>query len=304
MDRLLGMEIFVQAAERGSFSAAAQALKVSPGLVTKHIKSLEDHFGVDLFYRTTRRITLTEAGAILRARWQKILSDIGDAEAAVGCERLKVRGTLRISTPAAFGRLKIAPLVAEFAKLHPDLVVELLFNNNRFDPIAEGIDVAFRMSALSDQDAPNLVVRRIGTYGTIVCGAPSYLARHGRPMAVHDLTQHNCLGHRNEASAGINPWRFRGPAGTLAVAVRGSYLSNNTDALIAAAVQGNGLICLPRLMVGEEIAAEQLVPLILDYNPVEQAAYATWAASRNVSARIRKFIDFAVVHLAVARPSS
>lgn len=303
MDRLLGMEIFVQAAERGSFSAAAQALKVSPGLVTKHIKSLEDHLGVDLFHRTTRRITLTEAGAVLRARWQKILADIGEAEAAVGCEKLNVRGTLRISTPAAFGRLKVAPLVAEFAKLHPDLVVELLFNNNRFDPIAEGIDVTFRMSTLSDQDASNLVVRRIGTYGTIVCGAPSYLASHGRPEIIQDLTQHNCLGHRSEDSAGINPWRFHGPAGTMAVPVRGSYLSNNTDALIAAALQGHGLICLPRLMVDDEIEDEQLVPLVLDYRPVEQPVYATWAAGRNVSARIRKFIDFTVVHLAAARPS-
>lgn len=302
MDRLTGMEIFLQAAERGSFSAAAHALKVSPGLVTKHIKSLEEQFGVDLFHRTTRRVKLTDAGAILRSRWQNILAEIREAEAAVASERTKVQGTLRISTPGAFGRLKVAPLVADYAKLHPELVVELLFNNDRFDPIADGIDVAFKMSAFAE-DASNLIVRRVGVYEVVVCGAPSYFGQHGRPSAIDELTRHNCLGHRSETSPGITPWRFRGPEGVVTVPVSGSYLSNNTDALIAAAVQGHGLICLPRLMVFDEIAMESLTALELDCPPIERPVYASWAGNRNLSARIRTFIDYAVAHLPDCGPT-
>lgn len=301
MDRLTGMEIFLQAAERESFSAAAHALKVSPGLVTKHIKNLEEHFGVDLFHRTTRRVKLTDAGAILRSHWQKIFEEIGEAEAALGSERTKVRGTLRIATPGAFGRLKIAPLVAEYAKLHPDLVVEILFINDRFDPIADGVDVAFRMTGLGDGDASNLIVRRVGVYETVVCASSSYFADHGKPSSVDELARHNCLGHRNETSAGIAPWRFEGQDGVTSVSVSGSYMSNNTDALIAAAVQGHGLICLPRLMVGDEIAMRRLVPVDLDRRPVDRPVYASWPASRNLSARVRTFIDYAVAHLPEGR---
>lgn len=302
MDRLTGMEIFLQAAERGSFSAAAHALKVSPGLVTKHIKSLEEQLGVDLFHRTTRRVKLTDAGAILQSRWQNILAEIREAEAAVASERTKVQGTLRISTPGAFGRLKVAPLVADYAKLHPELVVELLFNNDRFDPIADGIDVAFKMSGFGENDASNMIIRRVGVYEVVVCGAPSYFGSHGRPSTIDELARHNCLGHRSETSHGISPWRFQNRGGVVAVPVSGSYLSNNTDALIAAAVQGHGLICLPRLMVFDEIATESLVTLELDCPPAERPVYAAWAANRNLSARIRTFIDYAVAHLSDRGP--
>jgi len=303
MDRLSGMTIFLQAAETGSFSAAARVLKVSPGAVTKHVATLEDHLGVRLFDRTTRQVKLTEAGAILRARWLNIFDAIAQADEAVGSRRLKVQGTLRISSPAAFGRLVIAPLLAEYGKLHPAVVTELLFNNDHADPVADGIDVAFQMAGRAGPETSNRIIRRIGVYDAVVCAAPSYLSTFSRPRLIEDLAQHNCLGHRTKTAPGVAPWSFQTPNGPLSVAVGGSFLSNSSDAVVAAAVQGSGVICPPRAMVRDEIAAGRLVPLALDYPPTDVLVYACWASNRHLAAKVRTFIDFIVAHVGDPDPA-
>ncbi len=303
MDRLSGMAIFLQAAEKGNFSAAARVLKVSPGAVTKHIATLENHLGVRLFDRTTRQVKLTEAGAILRSRWLNIFDEIAQADEAVGSRRQQVQGTLRISSPAAFGRLVIAPLLAEYGKLHPAVIIELLFNNDHADPVADGIDVAFKMTGLAGLETSNLIVRRIGIYNTVICAAPSYLSNHREPRRIDDLAQHNCLGHRNRAAPGIAPWSFQTPNGPLTMTVGGSFLSNSSDALIAAAVRGGGIICLPRLMVEDEIAAGHLVPLVLDYQCTDTLVYACWASNRHLAAKVRIFIDFVATRVADYDPA-
>ncbi|MBR0670413.1 LysR family transcriptional regulator [Neoroseomonas soli] len=289
LDRVTGMEVFSRVAALGSLSAAGRALGMSQTMVTKHMAALEERLGVKLLHRSTRRVTPTEAGRRYLELVDRILPDLAEAEALVAAERIEVSGTLRVNAPVSFGMRRLAPLLAGFSGRHPALTVDLGLNDRVVDLVEEGWDVAIRIGTLTDGA---LIARRIAPCPMMVCAAPAYLAAHGVPGSVHDLPGHNCLGYTLSRAVGAERWHF---AGDVSVPVRGTLRASNGDALLAAALEGLGIIYQPDFLVAEEVHNGRLVPLTLDVPPIElPGIHAVYPANRRPPAKLRAFIDFLV----------
>jgi DNA-binding transcriptional LysR family regulator len=283
------MEVFAKVAAAGSFSAAGRALGLSQTMVTKHIAALEARLGIKLFHRSTRRLSITEAGRNYLETSERILADIEAAEAAVAADRVEPRGLLRLNTSVAFGTRQIAPLLAEFAQRHPLVTVELGLNDRLVDLADEGWDLAIRIGSLSDS---SLIARRIAACRTVVCAAPSYLAARGNPRTVSSLTNHNCLGYTLSRVTGVDRWSF-GAQGEITVPVSGNLRANNGEALRTAAIAGHGLAYLPTFIVADDLRAGTLVALDLDQPTVQfGGVYAVFLPDRHPAAKVRAFIDF------------
>ncbi|TGE02525.1 LysR family transcriptional regulator [Methylobacterium nonmethylotrophicum] len=281
-DRLTGMHIFVRVAATGSLSAAARALGMSQSGVTKHVAALEDRLGARLFHRSTRRMTLTEAGRRYLEACERILAEIDEAEAAAGAEAAEPRGTLRLNVPVSFGVLQVAPALAEFGRAYPALTVELGLNDRPVDLIEEGWDLALRIGDLRDS---SLVARALARCRMCVCAAPSYLAAQGRPRRPADLAAHNCLGYTLASSDG---WRFEGGTATVA----GSLRASNGAALVAAAAAGLGVIYQPTFLVAEALRRGSLVAL--DLGPIPTLPiHAVMPSRRRPPAKVRVMVEFA-----------
>ncbi len=291
LDRLTGMQIFARVASLGSLSAAARTLGMSQTMATKHMGALESRLGVKLLHRTTRRLTLTEAGRNYLDAAERILTEVDEADAAAAAETVDVRGTLRLNVPVSFGSRQIAPLIPAFAKLHPALTIELGLNDRHVDLIEEGWDLVIRIGDMSGSD---LVARRIAACSMIVCAAPSYLQAHGTPGHVAELASHNCLLYTLSRASGADTWMF-GHDRKMQVPVAGALKANNGDALVAAAIAGQGIVYQPAFLVAREIAEGLLVPVMLDYPPMQlDGIFAAYPAQRRPPAKVRAFIDFLV----------
>src|SRR5262249_10765038 len=226
LDRLTGMQVFARVAALGSLSAAARALGMSQTMATKHIAAIEDRLGVKVLHRTTRRITLTEAGRRYLDPAERIIADLEEADAAASADRLEPRGTLRANVPVSFGVREIAPLLPEFTRLHPSLTVDLGLNDRVVDLIEEGWDLAVRIGQLTES---TMIMRKLASCRTALCAAPAYLAERGTPRKVSDLKDHNCLGYTLSRTLGSQRWSF-GTDGAVTVAVTGNLQANNGDA--------------------------------------------------------------------------
>lgn len=289
LDRLTGMEVFARVAATGSFSAAGRALGMSQTMVTKHIAALEARLGVKLLHRSTRRLSLTDAGRNYLEASERILTDMNAADAAVAAERIEPRGVLRLNVPVSFGERQVAPLLMEFAAAYPLVSIELGLNDRLVDLAEEGWDLAIRIGTLSNS---SLIARRVAPCRTIVCAAPSYLKARGMPRTVASLAEHNCLGYTLSRIAGIDRWTF-GAKDDVVVKVSGNLCANNGDALRAAAVAGQGIIYQPTFVVADELRSGTLVALKLDQPTVEFGGiYAVYLPDRNPAAKVRAFIDF------------
>jgi DNA-binding transcriptional LysR family regulator len=287
LDRLTGLEVFARVAGAGSLSAAARALGMSQTMVTKHIAALESRLGVKLFHRTTRRLSITEAGRNYLESSARILAEIEAADAAVAADRVEPRGLLRLNAPVSFGTRQIAPLLAEFAQRHPRVTVELGLNDRLVDLVEEGWDLAIRIGNLSNS---SLIARRIAPCRIVVCAAPSYLRARGTPRTVSSLADHNCLGYTLSQRTPIDRWVFGADVG---VQISGNLRANNGDALRAAAIAGQGIIHQPTFIVADDIREGRLVALALDQPTVELGGiYAVFLPDRHPPARVRAFIDF------------
>jgi DNA-binding transcriptional LysR family regulator len=287
LDRLTGLEVFARVAGAGSLSAAARALGMSQTMVTKHIAALESRLGVKLFHRTTRRLSITEAGRNYLESSARILAEIEAADAAVAADRVEPRGLLRLNAPVSFGARQIAPLLAEFAQRHPRVTVELGLNDRLVDLVEEGWDLAIRIGNLSNS---SLIARRIAPCRIVVCAAPSYLKARGTPRTVASLADHNCLGYTLSQRTPIDRWVFGDDVG---VQISGNLRANNGDALRAAAIAGQGIIHQPTFIVADDIREGRLVALALDQPTVELGGiYAVFLPDRHPPARVRAFIDF------------
>jgi len=299
LDRLTGLEVFARVAGTGSFSAAGRALGMSQTMVTKHIAALEARLGVKLLHRSTRKLSLTDAGRSYLEASERILTDMSAADAAVAAERVEPRGTLRLNAPVSFGERQIAPLLPEFATAHPLVSVDLGLNDRLVDLAEEGWDLAIRIGTLSDS---SLIARRIAPSRTVVCAAPAYLKVHGRPRAVADLARHNCLGYTLSRLAGIDRWTF-GEKGDVVVKVSGNLRANNGDALRAAAIAGQGIIYQPTFMVADALRSGALVALTFDRPTIQFGGiYAVYLPDRNPAAKVRAFIDFIAAKFAPEPP--
>lgn len=299
LDRVTSMQVFARVATLGSLSAAARVLGMSQTMATKHMAALEDRLGVKLMHRTTRRLTLTEPGRIYLEAVERILGDIDDADAAASAETLQVRGTLRLNAPVSFGMREIAPLLNELTRRHPALTIDLGLNDRQVDLIEEGWDLVIRIGSLANS---SMIARRLAPCRTVVCAAPSYLAAHGSPRTIAELENHVCLGYTLSRAVGADRWSF-GRDGKAVIAIRGNLKANNGDALVAAAIAGQGIIYQPTFLVAREINAGTLVPLKLDHEPYElDGIYAAYPADRRPPAKVRVTIDLLAEKLGSVPP--
>jgi DNA-binding transcriptional LysR family regulator len=299
LDRLTGLEVFNRVATVGSLSGAGRAMGMSQTMVTKHIAALEQRLGVKLFHRSTRRLSITEAGRSYLEASARILTELEAADSAVAADRVEPRGILRVNAPVSFGTRQIAPLLAEFSHRCPLVTIELGLNDRQVDLADEGWDMAVRIGSLGDS---SLIARRIAPCRTVICASPSYLQAHGRPRTHADLGQHNCLGYTLSRLTGADRWMF-GPRGDVVARVSGNLRSNNGDALRAAAVAGQGLVYQPTFMVADDLRAGTLVSVDLDQPPVEFGGiYAMSLPTPYPAAKLRAFIDFLVARFSPEPP--
>ncbi len=291
LDRLTGMQVFASVAALGSLSAAARSLGMSQTMATKHVAALEARLGLKLMHRTTRRLTLTEAGRTYLDAVERILGEVNAAEAEAAAGAVEVRGTLRLNAPVSFGVREIAPLIPHFLRNHTGITIDLGLNDRRIDLIEEGWDLAVRIGNMEDT---SLIARKLAPCRTVVCAAPAYLKEKGAPRTVDELAYHNCLGYTLSRSTGAGRWQF-GDEKKISVPVSGSLKANNGDALVAAAIAGQGIVCQPIFLVAREIAEGLLVPLRLDRQPAPlEGIFAVYPPDRRPPPKVRTFIDFLV----------
>lgn len=289
LDRVTAMRVFVRAVSAGSLSAAGRQLGMSPAMATKHLDALEAHLGVKLLHRTTRRLSLTEAGSDYLEACQRILPEIDEAEASAASQRIEARGLLRMNLPLSFGTRFIAPLLPAFSQRHPALKVELGLSDSVVDLLDGGWDMAIRIGRLTDSP---LQARKLGDCVEMVCVAPTYLDQRGVPRRVADLAQHNCLGYTLSSWADGKVWAF-GHDGSVRVAVHGDLAANNGDALLAAAVGGQGVIYQPDFIVSDAVKRGELVVVELDQPTYALGGiFAVYPPDRRPPAKVRVMIDY------------
>jgi DNA-binding transcriptional LysR family regulator len=292
MENFANLATFAKVVEEKSFSGAARKLGISLPVVSKRVGELEQQLGAKLLHRTTRRLSLTEAGSMIYQHCANIVAEADAVEAAISHLYSKPRGHLRVSAPLAFGLLEIAPAVPEFLARYPEVELELVFNDRIVDLAEEGIDVALRMTSTP---GPNLVARQLAEVRRVVCAAPAYLKRHGTPRNPADLAHHNCIFYSNVIP--LNEWQFKGEASDEVVTVTGNYRVNSTDALRQAAVAGLGIAMLPSYTVAAELKAKRLVALLTKYALHQSGIYAVYLPNRHLSPKTRVFIDFLLERL-------
>ena len=289
MDRLTSMAVFAKAVEAGSFSAAGEALSLSSQLVGKHVRMLEDHLGVQLLNRTTRRQSLTDAGRDFLERVHHILAEVEAAETFAEQSRATPRGRLRIDAPVTFGAHELARALPDYLARYPEVSVHLSLTDRMVDLVDEGFDAVFRVGALADS---SLIARPLRSYELMLCAAPDYLDRHGAPQTPDDLRNHECLGFATGELS--STWRFVGPAGPITIPIRSRFVVNSGQALLTAAVAGLGLIFQWSPLLRDEIAAGRLVHLLPDYAPPPRPMHILYAPDRRITPKLRSFIDFAI----------
>lgn len=293
---LAAMAVFARVAEANSFSGAARRLGVSKAAVSKQVARLERALGARLLNRTTRRLSLTEVGHAFYEHCARMLAEAEAAELAVSRLRSEPRGILRLTAPAAFGHLHIAPAIPDFLARYPELSVQMVMNDRVVDLAEEGYDVAIRMSS---DPAPNIVARRLAPIRWVVCASPAYLERFPAPREPQDLAGHNCLFYSFlEASS---DWRFLAGEGEVKVRVSGTFTASNSEALREAVLRGLGVAMLPTFTVGGDIQQRTLIALLPGFRPLGtfgSDVYAVYLPTRYLSPKVRAFVDFFVERFA------
>lgn len=291
MDKAAEMMIFARAVEEGSFSAAARDLDLTPSAVSKQIRRLEDRLGARLFNRTTRRISLTEAGQAYYERCARIIQEIEEAEDAITALNENPRGRLRVAATVSFGRMEILPRINQYLERYPDINMEFELTDHHVDLVEEGIDVAIQWR--EQMEDPSLIARKLCVNRRIICAAPSYLERHGVPRTPEELLEHNCLT-LSEMEL-FNDWEFEdAERGRRVLHVSGNFRANNVDALYQAALSGAGLARMSSWLVVPDIRAGRLVPVLPEYPHESSAFYVLYPHRRHLSRKVRTFVDFLV----------
>jgi DNA-binding transcriptional LysR family regulator len=289
MDRLLSMTVFAKAVELGSFSAAGEAMHMSSQLVGKHVQTLEQHLGVRLLNRTTRRHHLTEIGASYYERVKVILAEVEGAEGLAAETRATPRGRLRVNASVSFGAHALAPRLTEYMANNPEVSVDLSLSNGYVDAIDEGFDVVFRIGELADS---SLIARELAPYQLVLCAAPAYLERHPPIRTPLDLSAHECVGFSHTELR--THWTLEGPDGRVTVPVSGRFMANHGEAMLAVAIAGMGIMLQPLELVRAELDAGRLVRVLPAYSTPTRPMHILYAPDRRLTPKLRSFIDFAV----------
>lgn len=287
MDQLNAMRAFVRVVQTGSFSAAGRDMNTTQTTISKKVAALEKKLGVKLLTRGSRDHALTPTGTEYFEQCVAILDELDEAEARARSEVALPRGVIRIAAPVAFGRLVIAPHIAEFFSLYPEIKVDLVLSDRYADMVSDGIDVAIRARQLEDS---SLVARHLFNNPMMLLASPEYLTRYGVPKEPEELKQHNCLVFSNLKS--INVWRFIKDDKELSVTVNGNFQSDNGDVLLETALAGIGIVQLPNWMVSKHIKSGELKDIMGDYSGQTIPFNAIYPQNRYVPLKVRCFVDF------------
>lgn len=280
---------FHSVVKHSSFAKAAEELSLSPSGVSRIVTRLEERLGVRLVQRTTRSLSLTEAGAAFHARASQILADLMEAEAEVQKATAQPRGNLRMTASLMFGQHYITPLLDEVLARFPELSIDLTLSNRFVDIIDEGIDLAIRIGALSDS---RLIARRLCTNKRVLVASPAYVERRGEPKTPEELSEHATVIYTGFARP--REWKLVGPNGIVSVGVTGRLATNNLDVLVTTAKQGRGITVGPTMAVYDALASGELVRVLDDYEFEQSAIFAVYPSARQLSTKVRAVVDFLV----------
>lgn len=285
MDKLGDLEVFVQVVSAGSLSAAGRELGLSPAVVSKRLRRLEDRIGTRLLQRTTRQTSLTEAGQGYYERVIAVLAGLDEAEAFVTRRSQQARGVLKVSAPTSFGRMHIAPHLKAFMNANPDLSVQLVLSDRFVDIVADGFDIAIRIAELTDS---SLVARRLAPVRRILCATPSYLAAHGIPRSLDELEHHICLPPHNN-----DPWKLEGPDGTFQIRPVGRLSTNSSEVVRECVIAGLGIALRSTWDIFEELRDGRLVRVLPEIGGSRHVAvHAVYASRHFLPTKIRVFLDY------------
>jgi DNA-binding transcriptional LysR family regulator len=292
MDRLLSMEVFVATVDLGSFTAAANAFRITPAMVSKHITALEKRLGAPLLTRTTRRQNLTEIGKNYYENCKQIFEQIASAEAGAEAMGRKPKGLLRVNASLWFGSLTLAPIICDYLKHYPEVNVQLSLTDRYVDLVDEGLDVAIRIGKLADS---SLIARKLSMFQVAICASPEYLAEAGVPKTPDDLLRHQCLGFTNWQRQG--GWKLMQTQMGSKIGQAPRFESDSGQALLAAAVKGIGIIMMPRELLRPDIEAGRLIELMGDYVPPARPIHVVYPRARQSIPKVTSFVDFLVEEL-------
>ncbi len=288
MNKWEGVTEFVTVAEHGSFTKAAQQLKVSVAHISRQVSALEGRLDAILFYRTTRRVSLTELGEIYYQRCRPLLEALDEAEDAISDMQETAKGRLRLTAPVAFGELKIVPILNSLLADFPDLDLDLNLTNRQLDLVSEGLDLAIRVGHM---ESSRLKAKKLSERHLITCASPAYLKTYGEPYSLSELAHHSCL------LGTLDYWRYRESGQATNVKVTGRMRCNNGPALVEACLAGFGIVQLPDYYVAEALQDGKLTPLLSRFAPVSEGVWAVYPQNRHLSPKVRLVVDYMAKHL-------
>ncbi|BEI22334.1 Transcriptional regulator, LysR family, in formaldehyde detoxification operon [Vibrio fluvialis I21563] len=283
-----GVSEFVAVAETGSFTQAAKRLVTSVANVSRRIALLEERLGVKLLLRTTRKVSLTEAGQVYYQQCRALLEGLEQAELTVTQMQQTPRGKLKVTAPVTYGEQKIAPLLNDFLLQHPKLELELVLTNQKLDLIEQGVDVAVRLGQLDDS---SFIARRLSNRHLYVCATPDYLAQCGTPHTLSELTKHSCL------VGTYDHWRFKENQQSRSIRVKGRLSCSSGVVLLDAVLKGMGLAQLPDYYVEEHLLSGHLVEVLPSYRDDREGVWALYPQNRHLSPKVRLLVDYLAQHL-------
>ncbi|WP_313275046.1 LysR family transcriptional regulator [Stenotrophomonas sp.] len=288
MDRMTAMNVFVEVVERGSLTAAAEALEMSRAMVTRYLAEVERWLGARLLHRTTRRISLTAPGEAALLRFRQMLAIGEELHGELANDNPEPHGLIRVTASVSFGQIHLAAAVADFVKRHPLTRVELLLVDRVVNLVEERVDIAVRISRAID---PALIARRLAPCRSVLCAAPSYLAERGAPTTADALASHNCLTHHY---VGKSVWHLKRDGRAIAVAVGGNISANEASLLLEAVRAGAGIAMLPTYQIGPLLRSGELIEVLPDYGVEGLGIHAVYASRRQLPTIMRSFLDFLV----------
>ncbi|BCA30361.1 MULTISPECIES: LysR substrate-binding domain-containing protein [Pseudomonadaceae] len=295
MNRWEGLDEFIAVAETGQFTAAAQRIGLSSSQVSRQIARLEERLQTRLFYRSTRKVALTEAGQTFLQHCQRLVDARDEAMRAISDLTGEPKGLLRMTCAVAYGERFIVPLVNAFMARHPQLRVDIELSNRPLDLVHEGLDLAIRLGRLQDS---RLVATRLAPRVMYLCAAPSYLERYGRPHSLSELARHNCLVGSSDQ------WTFQQDGKEQSLRVQGNWRCNSGQAVLDATLRGFGLCQLPDYYVLDHLKSGELVSLLEQHRPPNTAVWALYPQQRHLSPKVRQLVDALRDGLASTHPAA
>ena len=289
-DILTGMRVFTTVVDLGSFAKAAEQLNLSRGMTSRHVSGVEARLGVRLLHRTTRYISLTEAGSDYYQRAVDILAAVDRAESAAGHSTVEPRGTVRVSAPMAFGTRTLGPVIEAYLKRYPQVKLDLDLTDRLVDLVEEGVDLAIRITRKID---PHLIARPLARAEMLVCASPRYLKLHGAPRTPEELVRHNVLTYTYSRMG--TALRFSRGAKEVAIQVSGNCRTNNGELAARAATAGLGIVCEPGFVVADALRNKRLIRLLPGWTADSFLIYAVYVNREFLPAKVRSLIDFLAV---------